>query len=144
MISNNLREKAILLRKKAKTYSEIQGILGIKIPKGTLSYWFKNIKLDLFYKKKIERLNMDNLNKARFVALSVLKEKRRQYLDSVRARNDHLKSVLKNKDIAKISLASLYLAEGSKNTRGKMTFGNSDPFIIKLFLNLLRFAYTID
>ena len=38
----------------------------------------------------------------------------------------------------------LYLGEGAKNQRGSLMFGNSDPFIISLFLYLLRYCYNID
>ena len=52
--------------------------------------------------------------------------------------------MLKNKDIAKVVLSILYLCEGSKSLeRGSVMFGNSDPFIINLFLYLLRRCYNI-
>jgi len=38
----------------------------------------------------------------------------------------------------------LYLVEGSKNQRGSLMFGNSDPLVIRLFLNLLRRCYDVD
>jgi len=33
------------------------------------------------------------------------------------------------------------MTEGSRRTKGSIMFGNSDPLIIGLFLNLLRFCY---
>ncbi len=41
-------------------------------------------------------------------------------------------------------LAALYLREGAKTQNGSLRFGNPDPFIISLFLNLLRYCYKID
>ena len=38
----------------------------------------------------------------------------------------------------------LYLGEGAKSSRGSVCFGNSDPFIISLFLNLVRKCYKVD
>jgi hypothetical protein len=39
----------------------------------------------------------------------------------------------------------LYLGEGSKDSkRGSLMFGNSDPFIVSLFLRLLRCCYNIN
>jgi phage-related protein len=38
----------------------------------------------------------------------------------------------------------LYWCEGSKSGKGALTFGNSDPKIIELFLRLLRQVYNID
>src|SRR6185503_10293099 len=46
---------------------------------------------------------------------------------------------------AKIALTMLYLGEGTKNPkRGGLVFANSDPYIIKLFLKLLRQCYDIN
>jgi hypothetical protein len=44
----------------------------------------------------------------------------------------------------KVVLTALYLGEGSKTRKGSLAFGNSDPYIISLFLNLLRKCYKID
>lgn len=50
----------------------------------------------------------------------------------------------KDNDFAKAVLAALYLAEGGKNRKGALMFGNSNPEIISLFLNLLRCVYQIE
>jgi hypothetical protein len=34
--------------------------------------------------------------------------------------------------------------EGTKGNRGSLRFGNSDPFVIDLFLNLMEKCYSID
>jgi len=139
-----LKREAIKLRKEEKTYSEIRQILKKTIPKSTLSYWCRNIPLPFGYQKRIKAYNIFNLNKARKIALAVHKIKREQYLKSVSARVQHLPKILKNKDVAKIALAILYLGEGSKTQRGSLMFGNSDPVIIELFLRLLRKCYAVD
>ena len=140
-----LKEKATKLREKGKTYLEIQKILKVLIPKSTLSYWCHSIPLPLDYQRRIQDYNKFNLSKARKIALGVIKAKREKYLQSVAGRNKHLVTALKNKDTAKIVLAVLYLGEGAKNyKRGSIMFGNSDPFIINLFLYLLRYCYDID
>ena len=58
--------------------------------------------------------------------------------------NKPLENLLENKEISKIVLATLYLGEGTKNKRSALVFGNSDPEIIKLFLQLLRRVFNID
>jgi len=79
------------------------------------------------------------------VAWIVNRERRKKYLESIVNRNKHLALLLKNKDIAKITLAMLYLGEGTKGLdRGSLRFGNSDPFVVDLFLNLIRKCYKID
>lgn len=140
-----LKEKAIKLRKRGKTYLEIQKILKVAIPKSTLSYWCSKVKLPKRHQDKIRKIVLNNTQRGREVALVVNRIKREKYLQSVADRNKHLIAVLKNKDTAKIALAVLYLGEGAKNyKRGSMMFGNSDPFIINLFLHLLRYCYDID
>lgn len=140
-----LKNKVIELRKQGKTYKEIQMEIGKFIPKSTLSYWCCNINLPTNYQNRIQEYNKLSLIKARELALIVNKAKREKYLKSVNDHNKYLTSKLKNKDTAKIALALLYLGEGSKNPkRGSLVFGNSDPFIISLFLYLLRYCYKID
>jgi len=139
-----LKEKVIKLRKQGKIYKEILKILKINIPKSTLSYWCHNLPLPFGYQRKIQEYNKFNLNKARQLALIVNREKRKNYLQSIIIHNQHLVTVLKNQNIAKIALVMLYLGEGSKTRKGSLIFGNSDPLIIGLFLRLLRRCYRID
>ena len=144
MDKKELKTKAQELRSKGKTYSEIQSILNTKIPKSTLSYWCHNLDLPLGYQRRIEEYNKFNLGKARKIALAMNKIHREAYLKGIRERNLYLADKLENRETAKIVLAVLYAAEGSKSVRSAIMFGNSDPLIISLFLRLLRFCYTID
>lgn len=140
-----IKEQALKLRKQGKTYLEIQRKLKLVIPKGTLSYWCRNTPLPLGYKRKIRQYNIFNLNKARKIAMAVKKVEREKYLQLVASRNTHLAKALRNRDTAKIALSMLYLGEGSKDPqRGSLMFGNSDPFIMSLFLRLLRYCYKIN
>lgn len=41
-------------------------------------------------------------------------------------------------------LATLYLAEGGKHGNGLIQLGNSDPGVIRLFMDLMRYVYSID
>ncbi len=144
MDGTKLKEKVIRLRRRGKTYSEIQKILKAAMPKSTLSYWCHNIPLPLNYQRRIKDYNKFNLNKARKIALAAKRVKRENYLKSITERNKHLAITLRDRDVAKIALAMLYLGEGSKTPRGSLMFGNSDPFIISLFLGLLRYCYNIN
>src|SRR3989344_718757 len=59
--------------------------------------------------------------------------------------NSKQRKIIKNKDVGKIALSMLYLGEGTKSLdRGSLRFGNSDSFIIGLFLNLMRKYYKVD
>jgi len=139
-----LKYKVKQLRIKGNTYSEIKEILGVKIPKSTLSYWCNGLALPFSYKEKIRRINKAHLNKIRRKALSVNKEARRKYLDGLLSKNLNL---LKNLDLSvqKLLLSILYLAEGAKHKSTKfLSLGNSDPKIIKFYLTLLKNCFPID
>jgi hypothetical protein len=141
---NDLKSKVIYLRKKGKTYRNIQKNLNRNIPKSTLSYWCKNIVLSEKQKAKIENIMKKSAARGRIKALEINKIKRKKYLESIKNRVGHLGRLIKNKEVAKIALAMIYLGEGSKTQRGSLMLGNSDPDIIRLFLYLLRNCYNID
>lgn len=139
----HLKKEATALRKAGKTYTEIIKKLKVPVPKSTLSLWCKDIIFSSKHKKRIAKIITNNLNRGRAMVLISNKIKREKYLQEVYNRISHLGKLIKNKNIAKISLAVLYLGEGSK-TRSSIMFGNSDPMIISLFLRLLRYCYKID
>lgn len=138
------KTKAIVLRKTGKTYGEIKKIIGKPIPKSTLSYWFRNIVLPNMYWERMNKKIIKNIEKGRAKALVVNRMKRERYIEEVKDRVKHLSARLKEKDVAKIALAMLFLGEGSKTRKGSLIFGNSDPLVIRLFLSLLRYCYNID
>jgi len=138
------KNRAILLRKSGKTYGEIKSILNKNISKSTLSIWFKNINLTKEQQGKIKKSIKNKIYHSRIRALTTNKKKREQYLISVNNRVKHLGNNVKNKSIAKIIVAMLYLGEGSKTQRGSLMFCNSNPLVVNIFLNLLRYCYNIN
>lgn len=142
--TKNIRGKACHLRSKGKTYSEIKKILGINIPKSTLSYWCSHICLPEWFEKKVAHLNKMNLTKAQKIAWYVHKRNRKNLLKSISEKNTYLIKKMRDKDILKMLLSFLYLGEGSKwrSHRG-LSLGNSDPLIIKLYMRLLNLCYGI-
>ena len=144
MYKTNVKNRVIRLRKNGKTYGEIRNILKINIPKSTLSSWCNGILLSQLQKRNL-RLNMIKKSENGLqVARLVNKIRRENYLQSVDKRIQHLSKIIKNKDVAKLIIATLYLGEGAKFRRGALSLGNSDSNIIKLFLYLLRNTYNID
>ena len=143
-MDDHTKDKIKELREKGMTYGEIKKILGLSVPKSSLSFYCKGVGVPADYQSKIKRLNIENLHKARVLAKRQQQEVRNRYLKSLYSTNQHLRNKIDDPDTAKLLLTSLYLAEGGKTQRGSLVFGNSDPKIIKLFLFLLRKAYTID
>lgn len=138
------KNKAIDLRSKGKTYSDITRILKRNIPKSTLSEWFKHIIFSKSSQRKLQKNVALKLKKAQLKAKRINAEKRKKYLLDLKNKNLYLLDLI-NVPIQKIILSILYLAEGSKhkNTRF-LCLGSSDPEIIKFYLSLLRACFEID
>lgn len=138
-----LRKKATILRKQGKTYSEIQKELRKQIPKSTLSYWCRNIKLPSWYNDKIRKINNKNLNRAQKIALVINRKKRETFLEYVKSEASKTILLLDERNL-KIILATLYLGEGAKwKGHSGLMLGSSDPNIILLYLELLKRCYNI-
>lgn len=145
MTSNwsDLKPKAIKLRKSGKSLPFIHQKLGI--PKSTLSYWFKDIELTGEQKEKLHRNWLNALVKARTEATkwhNAEKSKR------IRTAEEEADSVLKkislsDKNVLELSLAILYLAEGSKKNI-ETALGSSDANTLRFFLQSLRILYDFD
>lgn len=137
---------AINLRKTGQSYSQISQAL--EVPKSTLSYWLKNIKLNKQAKEKIakrayakstEALIKRNKNQtvvADLKAKKILKDSAKEAM-----------SLINNKLF--VAGASLYWAEGYKkgaySSKWKcVDFTNSDPEMIKVMMNFFRKICKID
>lgn len=144
MWQSEIINRAIDLRNSGKTYSEIKSLLGVTVPKSTLSFWCRDVKLTDAYYKKVNKLQYLNIRKARPLALLAKKQKRDAYFNKLYANNLSLLNYLENSENLKILLAILYICEGSKRNHSALTFGNSDSNIVNLFLKLLRKCYKID
>ena len=139
-----LKSKAVTLRKAGKTYGEIKRMLGRPIAKSTLSHWLRGLILTKIQQKKLERKVASNVRKAQVKAWAVSKEKRKQYLKSLIARNKYLLPFTRKQDVARIALAMLYLGEGAKwPSHPGLYLGSSDPEIIRIYIKLLRKCYGI-
>lgn len=138
-----LRERVIILRKKGKTYSEIQREVKVLIPKSTLSSWCRKIILPYWYRKKIAAINNINIVKAQNIAQLQNKKKRDGFLKKIRTEAN---IVLKrfNQEGLKIALAMLYLGEGAKwKGHSGLLLGSSGPELVLLYILLLKKCYNI-
>ncbi len=138
----NLKDKAITLRKKGYSIKNIESKL--KIPRSTLSGWFKNVKLTQKQKDQL-LLNWKN-------GLIIAQKKGGQWhYEQGQKRREKIRREVKeftstiriNKPIGELILATFYLAEGSK-TENSFGIANSNPKILKGIINLLRFLYILD
>jgi len=140
MKSNWKKEKAIQLRLEGRSYGQIMKKINIS-SKGTLSYWFKDIELT----PEAERKLSDNIAKAKKRGLLAFNNKRTQI---IRKQNQDItqKSQQQIRPLSKYELllvgAALYWGEGCKKhpKRGYpyISFANSDPDMVKIFMRFLR------
>lgn len=125
--------KAISLRKSGKSYSEIRK--EVKVSKGTLSLWLRDIKLTPEQEKRIYvELRQKNAYK-----IAKLQQKKRI---------DRTKKIIKEakkevppyfKNSLFLAGLMLYWAEGDKSDKIEhVKFSNSDPAIIKLMMKWFR------
>jgi|SRR3989338_4381363 len=137
--------KALDLRRKGYTYLEIQNELGAPIPKSTLSYWFRDVKMAESYYERLKLINKTHWIEVLAKIHRTRKEERARFLKGVENGHRHLKNLFSNKDVAKIALAILYLGEGSKwKSHHGLMLGSSDPNIIRLYIKLLKRVYNIS
>ncbi|MEK7589489.1 MAG: hypothetical protein AAB479_02595 [Patescibacteria group bacterium] len=129
---------ALTLRLQGKTYGEIRDLF--KIPKSTLSTWFKEIKLSsqakllLAQKTRNGYLELVKFNKQRTIKI----EEENQ---SIRKKHESFVGKLSDRELMIVG-AMLYWGEGYKNFGKKsyvhLCLANSDPELIKIFIVFLN------
>jgi transcriptional regulator with XRE-family HTH domain len=125
------KQKALVMRKKGMSYSQIKEKLGIS--KSTLSGWLQDFPLS---EKRIRELRAD----------SPIRIER--YRNTMRAKKEaRLKVVYKkvSKDIGNLSKRDLFLAglflywgEGTKASNSSVVLTNTNPAMLKFFIRWLR------
>lgn len=138
-----LKPEAIKLRRKGVSIREVEKLL--KIPRSTLSGWFRTVKLTEKQKDKLLERWLKGLSKARVRAVLWHNQQREKRLRDAENQAVEILSNLDitNKSILDLSLAMLYLGEGSKTKNGT-AMGSSDPLILKFFINSLLKNHSID
>lgn len=125
------KEKAIKLRKKGYSYSEILKSVGVS--RSTLSEWLRHI---IISNTQIDRLRLKN-EQARKLGSIALKNKR--IAKSILIINQSILEIKKiDINTLRIIGATLYWAEGSKQNEHEpskeLIFTNSDPRMIRMYL----------
>lgn len=125
------KQKAIVMRKKGMSYSQIKEKLGVS--KSTLSGWLYNMPLS---EERIRELQADNPVRIE------------RYRNTMRAKKEaRLKEVYRkvSQDIGNFSSRDLFIAglflywrEGTKMKIASVEFTNTNPAMIKFFINWLK------
>lgn len=124
------KEKVLKLRLAGKSYAEIKKITGIS--KSTLSGWLHKFPLSPEQMKKVRDFNPQRIERFR----NTMRKKREQKLET--AYN------LTNKDIGFLTEREkfiagffLYWGEGGKTKRSTVALSNTDPAMLRFFLEWL-------
>jgi transcriptional regulator with XRE-family HTH domain len=122
------KEKARKLRAKGKSYSEIKQALGIS--KSTLSNWLNDMPLSAKQIRELRDFNPRRIEHFR----ETMQRKREARLDDafIRVRRDIGR--LSKRDLF-IGGLYLYWGEGTKSDRGAISIANTDPSVIRAFLD---------
>lgn len=132
------------LRQAGHTYSEIQIIIGYKIPKSTLSYMCRDILLTNEQRARIESIMRQQLAEKRKKALIANRRIFDNKLLGYKKANSGLAEFIQDRQAKLIALSMLYLGEGTKwKSNRSLSLGSSDPQILNLYIDLLRECYEI-
>ncbi len=133
------KEKAIALRRKGYSYNEI--LQEITVSKSTLSLWLSDLVLTLSAQKRLDDQFTNGQLKARESILNKTKIK-----EGVAHQNamKTLSRISFTKEMKKLFCGILYWCEGSKSRSNSVGFTNSDPDMIKTFLQFFRDGFDID
>lgn len=135
----SIKEQAKQLRKKGYSIKEVAGELGIA--KSTSSIWLRDVQLSQKALTRLKNRGILGQQKSRLVKRKKREQSAQKYV--LWAKNK-LKHLPKSKTALQIYCSILYWAEGGKFTDNHLQFTNSDPSMVKVFLNLLRKGFDID
>lgn len=138
--SKGIKASADNLRLQGKSYQIIKDVLGI--PKSTLSTWFSKKHANLYTRN----MQLAHLARVRPIAReSVVRRIEKRNKEIGTRATSVLQKIEFNEATAKLALSLLYWAEGSKHAAvSGVIFVNTDPVMMKLFIELLRKTYHLD
>lgn len=140
---DNIKQAARDLRSQGCSLGEISRKM--KIPKNTISGWVKDIRLTKKQKEHIRKKIIASGAIGRPLALKVNREKLEKWKSGIREKvKDYGRLAAKDPEIGRLICGILYLCEGAKYPSSQvMTFGNSDPRMIRAYIGLLRKHFNI-
>lgn len=137
------KRRAIALRRKGLSIGYIEKKLGIN--RSTLSGWFKNVELTAKQKKALYDRWKGGLVKARVKAVRWHNAQKEKRLEMAKLESDKVISSIdfNNQNLVELGLAMLYMGEGIKSN-DDTGIGNSDPVIVKAFVEIMDRIYKVD
>lgn len=138
-MKSDVKKKAILLRGRGFSFKEISEKL--RISKSTASLWLRHIELSKNAKDRIYKLGVKGRNRGNSSVKNRIANEDRKILSNVK---NHISQCNLLKNDLKVVCALLYWCEGGKTEKSTLSFINSDPGLIKYFINTFRKAFDVD
>lgn len=137
--SIKVKEKALSLRSKGYSINEIYDETGVS--RGRISEWVRDVILSQGAKSRLS-------GKLKLGQIKVAERKKQETREKINYfLEESIKEVGKipnNESLSRIFCSLIYWCEGVKSQYSCMCFTNSDPMLVKAFLNLLRKSFKID
>lgn len=134
-----VKNKAFSLRYKGYSLSEISKTL--RISKATASFWVGKLNLSESAVKRLKSRQIVGQQKT----VETKRAKKQEFIKQLeKEKSKEIDSLPKEKLIYKIIAATLFWCEGGKKENSRLSFINSDPKMVKLFLKCLRKGFKID
>jgi len=125
---------------RAKGYSLKEIAKKLQVAKSSVSMWVRNIELSPLAEKRL----LTKIKLGQFIAARNKKAKTKKIEDTYfRLAKEEIKLAKIEGIYAKILCVAIYWCEGIKNPSYGMTFINSDPHLMELFISLLRKSFVI-
>jgi len=125
------KEKAIQMRLGGKTYSEIREKLGVS--KSTLSDWLYKYPLS---EERMKEVRDNNPRRIENFRKTMRKKREAKLLNAYKISSEHIGRMTKRELL--IAGYFLYWAEGVKTTRTTISLANTDPAMIRFFIDWLE------
>ncbi|KKP46442.1 MAG: hypothetical protein UR39_C0016G0013 [Candidatus Woesebacteria bacterium GW2011_GWA1_33_30] len=134
-----LKDQAIKLRKEGTSIGVINK--AYRIPKSTLSCWFRKIQLSKRQKDKIYKEASIKMDGARKKALLWHHSQKANRIKTAKNEADLVLEKINadDKSVLELALSFLYLGEGSK--LNETSIGNANPLVLKFFINAIKKLY---
>ena len=138
----DLKLKALEMRKNGHSLRAIA--MKLKIPRSTLSGWFKNIELTEDQKVKLNNNWKNALNKARVKAVAWHNKQKEIRINIANDESNKILNKINTNDkyVLELALAMLYLGEGDKTQQTSM--GSTNPIFLRFFIKSLNIIFHIN
>lgn len=130
-------EKALQLRQKGESYSQIKKVLGVS--KGTLSLWLRDYPLSKERVRELRDWNEQRIERFR----ATMRRKRQERLKVIYDAQKKLLLPLSRRELL-LSGLCLHWGEGSKSQTSSLILSNTDPGMIRFYIYWLTKALSVS